>query len=174
MLRRRDIVMFEMIEFDKGDPLRIQHLIKTREIARLIAVGEKVPSDTKKIIEVAAILHNIGIHPSEEKYGDCTGKHQEQLGPIYARALLNKLAFFPDDFVERVCYLIAHHHTYNNIEGIDYQILVEADFIVNAYEDNLYSEKPDVIRNFRKNVFKTKTGIKLLENFFGDILKEAD
>ena len=78
MLRRRDIVMFEMIEFDKGDPLRIQHLIKTREIARLIAVGEKVPPDTKKIIEVAAILHNIGIHPSEEKYGDCTGKHQEQ------------------------------------------------------------------------------------------------
>ena len=32
---------------------------------------------------------------------------------------------------ERVAYLIGHHHTYDKIEGMDYQILVEADFLVN-------------------------------------------
>lgn len=44
---------------------------------------------------------------------------------------------FEQDVIDRVCYLIAHHHTYTNIDGIDYQILVEADFLVNLYEDNL-------------------------------------
>lgn len=39
--------------------------------------------------------------------------------------------------IDRICYLIGHHHTYDNIEGLDYQILVEADFLVNLYEDDI-------------------------------------
>ena len=35
---------------------------------------------------------------------------------------------FEDSVIDRVCYLIAHHHTYTDINGLDYQILVEADF----------------------------------------------
>ena len=42
--------------------------------------------------------------------------------------------------IERVKYLIAHHHTYDAIDGIDYQILVEADFLVNILEDGLAKE----------------------------------
>ena len=33
-----------------------------------------------------------------------------------------------------MAYLVGHHHTLKDIEGIDYQILIEADYIVNAYE----------------------------------------
>lgn len=43
---------------------------------------------------------------------------------------------FEDSVIDRVCYLIAHHHTYTDINGLDYQILVEADFLVNLYEGN--------------------------------------
>ncbi len=39
------------------------------------------------------------------------------------------------DVSERVQYLIAHHHTYGNIDEMDYQILVEADFLVNIMEE---------------------------------------
>lgn len=35
---------------------------------------------------------------------------------------------YDKDIIERVCYLVGHHHTYNSIDGMDYQILVEADF----------------------------------------------
>lgn len=42
---------------------------------------------------------------------------------------------FAENVIERVCYLIGHHHTYTGIDGRDYQILVEADFLVNLYED---------------------------------------
>ena len=78
------------------------------------------------IIETAALTHDIGIHVCEEKYGNCNGKLQEKEGPAIAKKLLEKLGF-DKDVSDRVQYLIAHHHTYDNIDGIDYQILVEAD-----------------------------------------------
>lgn len=56
-----------------------------------------------------------------------------------------------------------HHHTLDNIEGIDYRILIEADYIVNAAE-NRFSQ--DNIMNFRERYFRTKTGRSLLEIIF--------
>ena len=77
-----------------------------------------------------------------------------------AAVILKKLEF-PAPVTERVAYLIGHHHTYDKIEGMDYQILVEADFLVNADEDRLSS---DAIENFKEKIFKTTTGIAVLEN----------
>ena len=68
------------------------------------------------------------------KYGSAGGKLQEAEGPAIAKGMLERLGFAPA-IVERVCYLVGHHHTYTDIDGIDYQILVEADFLVNLYED---------------------------------------
>jgi hypothetical protein len=62
--------------------------------------------------------------------------------------------------IERVCWLIAHHHTYTDIQGMDYQILVEADFLVNAFEDEM---DDDAIRTVRGKLFRTKTGLELLD-----------
>ncbi|MBF1327621.1 MAG: phosphohydrolase, partial [Megasphaera micronuciformis] len=67
------------------------------------------------------------------------------------------------ELIDRVCFLIAHHHTYSGIDGSDWQILLEADFIVNAYEDAL---KADAIRHFRDNIFKTQSGLSLLNKIF--------
>ena len=36
--------------------------------------------------------------------------------------------------MNRVAYLVGHHHSPEQIDGIDYQILNEADYIVNASE----------------------------------------
>ena len=93
---------------------------------------------TQFILEAAALTHDIGIKNGEAKFGagKCSGKTQELEGPPAAAELLAKLGFAPD-VCERVCYLIGHHHTYTNIDGMDYQILVEADFLVNFYEDGM-------------------------------------
>ena len=119
-----------MIELYKGDSRRIQHFCKVHSYARLIAQMENVDYKTLFIIETAALTHDIGIHTCEEKYGECGGRLQEKEGPALAKELLERLGF-ETDISERVQYLIAHHHTYSNIDGIDYQILVEADFLVN-------------------------------------------
>ena len=65
--------------------------------------------------------------------------------------------------VDRICYLIGHHHTYTNVEGLDYQILIEADFLVNLYEDE---EDSRTIRKVYDRIFKTKTGKEIFRQMF--------
>ncbi len=125
-----------MIELYRGDAKRIQHFCKVHSYAKLIAETENVDKKCLFIIEAAALTHDIGIHFCEEKYGNCNGKLQEKEGPAIAEKLLGELGF-DQDVSGRVPYLIAHHHTYDNIDEIDYQILVEADFLVNIMEDGL-------------------------------------
>ena len=159
---KEEILIKAMIEYNKHDPKRIQHLIKVHSLSKTIGVLENIDKKDLFILETAAILHDIGIKISEEKYGKCSGKLQEKEGPKEAEKMLEKFGY-DREVIDRVCYLIGNHHTYNNIDGIDYQILVEADFLVNIYEDNLNKES---IENIKKKIFKTKTGIHFIENMY--------
>lgn len=159
-----DELIIKMTEFNAGDPKRIQHFIKVYEFAHVIGVKEQLEEQQLRILDMAAIMHDIGIRPSEEKYGRCDGKLQEQEGPAYARELLSEFSEVTEQETNRICYLIAHHHTYNNVDGLDYRILLEADFLVNAMEDDL---PKDAIITFRDKVFETKTGLYLINTMFG-------
>ena len=116
-----------MIELYKGDAKRIQHFTKVHSFAKFIGLGENLDEHTQFILESAALTHDIGIKISEEKYGDCNGRHQEIEGPAEAEKMLNVLDYDGED-IKRICYLISHHHTYKDIDTIDLQILIEADF----------------------------------------------
>ena len=107
-------------------------------------------------------MHDIGIKIAEQKYNNSNGKYQELEGPAPAREILEKLQV-DTAVIDRVCFLIAHHHTYNNIDDLDYQILVEADFLVNFYEDNCPKQ---AVENALNRIFKTKTGINLCKTIF--------
>ena len=155
-----------MTDYDKGDAMRIQHFMKVHDYAVTIATLEGVGENLMSILESAAILHDIGIHVSEEKYGSSNGKYQEKEGPAEACKLLSSLGGYSKEQIDRICYLIAHHHTYNDIDGLDYQILVESDFLVNIYEDQLL---PLAIDNVRKKIFRTKSGLDLLDNMYNII-----
>ena len=112
---------------------------------------------------MAALTHDIGIKISEEKYNSSAGKYQEIEGPAIAQKMLKDLQYDKTK-IERVCYLIGHHHTYDNIEGLDYQILVEADFLVNLFEGNTDTAH---IRATYDNIFRTETGKKICREMFG-------
>ena len=153
----------EMIAYDKGDPRRIQHFMKVHDFARTIGQLEGLDEQTLYILESAAVVHDIGIHVCEEKYGSCEGKLQEKEGPAIAKELLERLGY-EQEVINRICYLVGHHHTYTNIDGVDYQILVEADFLVNMYEDGV---SPDAVRKAYQNIFQTENGRKICRNMFG-------
>ncbi len=157
-------LIIRITEFNAGDPKRIQHFLKVYEFAHVIGVKEGLDEATLRVLDIASIMHDIGIRPSEQKFGRCDGKLQEQEGPAYARDVLAAFTEVSREEVERVCYLIAHHHTYEDVDGLDYRILLEADFLVNALEDNL--QKPAII-HFRDKVFRTETGIHLINTMFG-------
>ena len=75
----------------------------------------------------------------ERKYNSTAGHYQEIEGPHIARSLLNGIALEQDD-IDRITYLIGHHHSYHLVDGIDFQILIEADFLVNLYDDKADEE----------------------------------
>lgn len=158
-MEKIDLLEQKMMVFNRHDPMRIQHLMKVHRFVQMIGCMEKVDSHTQFLTECAALVHDIGIRPAKEKYGQCNGKLQEQEGPAYARVMLDELDLETED-IERICYLVGHHHTYTNIDGIDYQILVEADFLVNFYEDEL---SRDEIKAVFEKIFRTTSGKTLCE-----------
>ncbi len=152
-----------MTEYYTGDPKRIQHFIKVYELSKIIGQQEGLDDTTQYILETAAIVHDIGIKAAEEKYGDCNGKLQEKEGPAIAEKMLSELGY-EENIIKRVSYLVGHHHTYTDIDGKDYQILIEADFLVNLYEDGESKKSAETVLN---KIFKTKAGQKLLINMYG-------
>lgn len=156
----------EMIHYYQGDPRRIQHFVKVHSFAKLIGQEEGLSDELQLILEATAFVHDIGIKAAEEKYGSCNGKLQEQEGSVLAKKMMEDLGF-QHAIIERVMYLVGHHHTYSNIDGIDYQILVEADFLVNLYEDGLDCKAVQVAL---EKIFKTKTGRRICQQMFLDKL----
>lgn len=155
-------LLLAMCRMYRGDPWRIQHFIKVHALARTIGRLEGLDSHVLFNLEAAALVHDIGIHASEEKYGSCTGAQQELEGPPLAEKLLGDLGF-PAETIRRVSYLVGHH-SYDKIDGLDFQILVEADFLVNLYEDDVSAKG---VESAYAGVFKTETGRRLCRDMFG-------
>lgn len=158
--------LFEsMIHYMSGDPRRIQHFVKVHSFSRLIGSLEHLDAHTLLILEAAALTHDIGIREGERLYQRNDGKIQEQLGPAEGEKLLKKLDFAKED-IDRICYLIGHHHTYGEIRDMDYQILVEADFLVNLQEENSSGETCETVY---QKIFRTNAGKRLMREIFGII-----
>lgn len=151
-----------MIDYYAGDARRIQHFLKVYSYAKTIGELEGLDDGLQEILEVAAVVHDIGIKISEVKYHSSAGNYQQIEGPPIAKEMLDKLGF-GTEFIDRICYLIAHHHTYHNIDGMDYQILVEADFLVNMSEDQMAEKE---IITVKEKIFKTKSGIDFINKIF--------
>lgn len=146
-----------MIRYDNGDPKRIHHFLKVHAFAYQIGKEEHLDPAALFTLETAAIVHDIGIRKAEEVYGSSAGPYQEELGPVIADEMLSGLGW-PREVIDRVCYLVGHHHTYTGVNGIDYRILLEADALVNLYENN---SPPQVQKQFYDHVFRTESGRQL-------------
>lgn len=157
-------LLMKMTEYYAGQPNRIQHFMKVYAYSRMLGEMEGLDSRTQHILEAAAAVHDIGIRRSEELYGDCSGKHQEELGPEEAEKMLIGLGY-GRELTERVCFLVGRHHTYTDIDGMDHQILVEADFLVNLFENEDGINKK-AVENALERIFVTKSGKAVLKTMF--------
>lgn len=162
MVGRVSDVIIEMIKYYANDARRVNHFMKVYSFAKSIGELEKIDKKEQEILEIAAVVHDIGIKISEEKYNSSAGKYQEIEGAKVAEEMLINLGI-KKDIVDRVCFLVGHHHTYNKIDNIDFQILVEADFLVNIYEDEIQEKEIEIIKN---KIIKTKSGIEMINKMF--------
>ncbi len=155
-------IMEKMIEYSKGNIHDIDHLIRVWTYAKTIGEQEHLDQGTQYILEVAAITHDIACPLCREKYGNTNGKHQEAEGAPLVREFLSH-AEMTEEQIERVAFLVGHHHTFRDIDGMDHQILVEADYIANATE-NGYSRQN--VENFMQKIAKTETCARILKAIF--------
>ena len=156
-------IMEKMIVFSNASIHDIDHLIRVWTYAKTIGELEGLDAEKQLILEVAAITHDIACPLCREKYGNTNGKHQEEEGTRMVRNFLTDSGM-TEAQISRVSYLVGHHHTFTAIDGLDYQILVEADYIANASE-NGYSA--DNVRNFMDRIMKTDSGKRITTTVFG-------
>jgi len=161
-MNNRSIIIDEMIKIYSGDVKRINHFLKVYSFAKIIGELENLEPEQQELVEIAAIVHDIGIKVSEKKYNSSIGKYQQIEGPILVKELLNSLGF-EHSLILRISYLVGHHHMYQAIDDLVFQILVEADFLVNIYEDQM---NQTMIETIKKKYFKTSTGINFLERLY--------
>ncbi|MBC7764948.1 MAG: HD domain-containing protein [Hyphomonadaceae bacterium] len=155
-------IAMKMMEYFDGDVKRINHAMKVYSFAKIVGQSEGLSGDYLFVLEAAALLHDIGIKECEKKYGNCNGTYQEAEGPPVARKILKQFGI-EKCIIDRICYLIGHHHSYDRIDDIEFQILVEADFIVNIFEDNI---APASIESINRKFVKTTTSKKLFESMY--------
>ena len=155
-------LMEQMIVFSNGNLHDITHFITVWTYAKTIGELEGLDADTQYLLEATAIVHDIACPFCREKYGRADGKLQEKEGSSIVRTFLAESGM-TEAQVERIAYLVGHHHTLTGIDGMDYQILIEADYLVNASEKT-YS--PANVQNFMNTSMKTESGKKLAKALF--------
>lgn len=158
------------VSYDRGDPKRINHFMKVYAYARLIGSREGLDEYEQEVLEAAAVLHDIGIHNAEMLHGSSDGKYQELEGPAIAADILAALGA-DENFIQRVCNMVGRHHTYHSIDSVGLQILIEADFLVNIYEDDM---SDGAVASLKSRIFKTSEGIRLLEQIYEEKYKSLD
>lgn len=150
----------KMIQFYHGNIHDVSHFLKVYAFAKTIGELEGLTPQTQETLELAAVVHDIACPLCREKYGNTNGKKQELESPPLIENFFAALSV-SQETVQRITWLVAHHHTYGLSEDLDYQILLEADYIVNAGESGLPAKS---VRSALQKIFKTKTGSELVSS----------
>ena len=144
----------DMIAYYHNEPW-IAHSLKVFGYAQGIAAGEGLTGTELEALEYAALFHDVGIPEGLHTCGSGAGPVQERLGAPIAMELTRPYASC-EAVVERVGYLVGHHHSLEIRGQRDLQVLFEADWLVNLVE-SAEKYKPDVVYD---RFFVTETGKK--------------
>jgi HD superfamily phosphohydrolase YqeK len=149
----RNRLVREMEAYFKGDARRINHAHRVTEYAEELLKREE--GDYSVVIG-ASVLHDIGIHAAEKKYGSTSGRYQEKEGPPIARRILTRLGFGQNQ-IEEICDIIAHHHSPGKIVTKNFGILYDADWLVNLRDEYDVQDR-NKLSNIINKVFLTESG----------------
>ncbi|MGO8990104.1 MAG: HD domain-containing protein [bacterium] len=159
LLRQR--IALEMKKYFGTDFRRVHHAVKVARFAEKIL---KMEGGNPLVVMAAAYLHDIGIHEADRKYGSHSDHYQEMEGLGIARGILERL-IVPKQVIDEVCDIIGHHHSPREEETLNFQILYEADGLVNIEEEGISKDRKKV-EQLIERVFRTVTGKRLAEELY--------
>ncbi len=154
-------LMMAMEAYFKGDTKRINHARRVTEYAEELLKQE---GGDYSVVVGASVLHDIGIHQAQRKYGSTIGKYQEKEGPPIARQILTRLGF-EQNTIEEICDIIAHHHSPGKIATKNFGILYDADWLVNL-RDEYGIQDTDKMNKIIEKVFLTPSGKALARKMY--------
>jgi hypothetical protein len=164
-----DMLIQDLRDVFGDDRRRIEHALAVLKHANDI---RSVEGGDPLVIQAAAILHDIGIHEAERKYGSAAGRYQEIEGPPIAEAILRKQGV-GNDCITHVCRIIANHHSARDIDTLEFRVLWDADWLVNLPE--VLQDQPDAGREAKiLRIFKTNTGREMALRLFAGPQRSAD
>lgn len=157
MLNNEPKLLKDVLLYENGHLRRTRHILMVHSLVKTIGSEEGLTLEQQQIVQSAAILHDIAIKRCKRKYNDASiEKQQLECIPI-ARKFLSACSYVPS-YTEQILELIYHHHDYSVPRGIEHQVLIEADLIVNCLEHRSHKEKAEEVAKH----FRTKTGRELL------------
>jgi hypothetical protein len=159
--RLRERIASEMKKYFGGDIKRVNHALKVAQYAEEIF---KIEGGHPLVILGSAYLHDIGIREAEKKYGSASEEDQEKEGKAIAEDILMKLNV-QRGIVNEICDIIGHYHHPRKTETLNFQILFEADWLVNIQE-NGFSKDPKKVAETIEKYFRTVTGKNLANGLF--------
>lgn len=153
----------EVIEyFASTDMSQIGHTEAVHNFAQLIATLERCDEKQQAMIEMAALLHDIGCPNAKAKYGNTNPPNQEKEGKPKAQEVLAKYKMAEAD-KELLAEVVGMHHHLKEVQKLGFGILAEADMIVNLIEGYYHLDQAAV---FYENYMQTKSGRDLYRNMF--------
>lgn len=120
-----------LVDYFETDFRRITHALEVLKHAERLM--EQTPDCDHELMIAVALLHDVGIKPSEEQLGYNNGKTQEEYGPPVAEQLLGSSGF-PQEKIRMACEIIGNHHSPSRYGYVELKLLKEADRIVNLLE----------------------------------------
>lgn len=159
MINNEAYLLYNVLCYEDGHSRHTQHILKVYALAKLLGEREKISVEEQQILQAAAILHDIAIKYCKEHYnGDASQDKQKQVAPFLEKRFLKAANYLPS-YVPKIIELVNCHHDYDKPKSRLLQLLIEADLIVNCYENRPDHENMKLI----KEIFQTKGGTKLLE-----------
>ena len=159
MINNEAYLLYSVLCYEGGHCRRTQHILKVYALARLLGEQEKISTEEQQILQAAAILHDIAIKYCKDNYdGDASQERQKKEMPHLVNSFLQAANYLPS-YIPRILELVEKHHDYDVPKDRTLQILMEADLIINCYENHPGSEKIKYI----KDIFQTSFGKELLD-----------
>ena len=155
-------VIEKMTSFYKGNYHDVSHSLNVWALAKAIGEQEGLDNETQKLLELEALSHDLACPLCREKYGNTNGKKQELESAPILRRFFDQFSL-PEEDLNRIVQVVSVHHTYEPVIGTDHQILLEADYLVNAAE----GKRPvPAILSTGKKIIRTESGKRFLYAMF--------
>lgn len=143
--------------YEEGHPRRTQHILKVYALARLFGEQENLSLEEQQILQAAAILHDIPIKYCKEHFhGNASQENQQKAAPMLVTDFLQKANYLPSCIPE-ILDLVMSHHAYAIKRSKLLQLLMEADLLVNSFEN---ASDPEELKKI-PDIFVTDFGKKL-------------